>query len=249
MLGDVRKEDTKDMFTVMVDSSYVTVQTLFDLLRAGVTYNHKKDTLQKILDAAKALGINISSVSSYPQTSKNSFLLEEDSDYTYSACEEMEDTLLAFSESDNTMETGELFEDNFVTLSETVKTPSEQLSKQTNVKDLQGTFSCELCEKHFKSSVKLKIHSLFHSNFKCEKCNEGFRMPSLLQRHARQCAGEKKTNSNLKVFSSVASLKSLPGNKAECYRELRNSKAVKAGKSASCGRLPGTSYVSRSVLV
>merc|ERR1719300_1116092 len=49
---------------------------------------------------------------------------------------------------------------------------------------------CELCGQVFQSYVKLKIHSMFHSNFKCAKCGEGFRMPSIQQMHTRTCSGE-----------------------------------------------------------
>ena len=258
MLSDLRENNSKERVTIVVDSSFRTILTLLDILRVGVAYNQEKDALETVLEAAKALGMNISNLYIDQERYNYSLLLKEDSDCISSVFEELDDTVLAFSEEDTSRENMDQFGDCFVTLSESVIPAVEQLSKPANISEHQGSFSCELCGKYFKSGVKLKIHSLFHSNFKCDKCSEGFRMPSLLNLHKRTCTGDilaSKRDNQLKVPNPLVNSKTSSTKVTSSHSNLQHTQKAspKMSTTLSCGRLLTvprlTTYVSRSLII
>jgi len=62
------------------------------------------------------------------------------------------------------------------------------ISNETVESSLNSTtqlFSCNACDKSFKSRSALSKHSLCHTNCRCPQCGKGFRMTSLLSRHIR----------------------------------------------------------------
>ena len=258
MLSGLRENDSEERVTIVVDSSFRTILTLLDILRVGVAYNQEKDALEKVLEAAKSLGMNIYNLYSDQERYNYSLLLKEDSDCISSVFGELDDTVLAFSEADTTRENTEQFGDGLITLSESVIPPVNHLSKPANINENQGSFSCELCGKYFKSSVKLKINSLFHSNFKCDKCSAGFRMPSLLNLQKRTCTGDilaSKRENQLKVFNPLVNSMTSSAKVTSSVSNLKHtwsSPNTKMATTMSCGRLPTvprlTTYVSRSVI-
>ena len=260
MLRDLREDNTKESVTIVVDSSSNTILTLLDILKEGIGYSEDKDVIENVLETAQALGIiYIGNINSEKERYDDSLLLNEDSDCISSVVEELDDTVLAFSEdSEYTNYNSEPFENSFVTLSESFLPAEKILSKSSNVKKSEACFSCELCGKLFKSNVKLRIHSLFHSNFKCDECNEGFRMPSLLKRHIKKCHEEsnpKKFEPQMKMFSSLTnlkpkSLKSANDKLVTSYCNLNSTKH--SGNSSSSNSRPLAwhgPYVSRSLLI
>lgn len=64
----------------------------------------------------------------------------------------------------------------------------------------ERNFICKVCSKAFKTSTKLKVHSLKHSGdrpFPCKICHKSFTDNSNLRRHARIHSGEKKFECSL----------------------------------------------------
>ena len=96
MLSNIRKNDSKERVTIVVDSSFRTILTLLDILRVGVAYNQEKDALETVLEAAKALGMNISNLYIDQERYNYSLLLKEDSDCISSVFGELDDTVLSF---------------------------------------------------------------------------------------------------------------------------------------------------------
>ena len=77
------------------------------------------------------------------------------------------------------------------------------------------TLQCSLCPQTYKSKSKLKIHSLCHSNLKCDHCGKGFVFGTLLKRHIASVhsnSGQETTNHGEYSIRASNSYEYLSGN-------------------------------------
>ena len=82
------------------------------------------------------------------------------------------------------------------------KKASEEVEKPkpSTIQNNSESFSCNFCDKYFKSNEKLKKHIyIAHSEkkFKCEYCFKDFLLESMLDNHIRSHTGEKPFSCNL----------------------------------------------------
>merc|ERR1712142_235866 len=168
--------------SIFIDCSSFALIALLALLTSGVLYGlygNKRLSEKAVVETAAAFGIKIKNISIVPEESEPfeySLLLQEDNN----AEGDLDDTL---SELDSPFETEDEMKRSLEKLQEHIETLSDKEMKVDN----QSVMNCEFCAKSFKSLVKLRIHTLFHSNFRCAICGHGFRMSSLLERHKKSC--------------------------------------------------------------
>ena len=176
ILVDISKVNEKDIVTMLVDAEFTSILVLFDLLKFGVTYDAEKDALEKVVDAAKTLGINLCNLSSFTKENNYSFLLEETTDFMNSLCDEVENKKIEY---ENIVK--ERLEGN----KNEIDAERFALTKSAITKEFLEGSLCEICGKYFKSDKNMKIHMQFHSNFKCKTCNKEFFIESLLLVHEK----------------------------------------------------------------
>ena len=175
-------QEKSSRISIFIDCSSFALIALLALLTSGVLYGlygNKRLSEKAVVETAAALGIKIENISIIPEESEPfeySLLLQEDNHVEG----DLDDTL---SELDSPFETEDEMKRSLEKLQEHIETLSEKEIKA----DKQSNMNCEFCAKSFKSLVKLRIHTLFHSNFRCTICGHGFRMSSLLERHRKSC--------------------------------------------------------------
>ena len=208
LLSSMLLESKKEAMSISVPGSAAQVSALLNFISRGETTFKNPAMLTKVKWLAADMGIDLFNIKTQLCLgSETSSLAEQDGqeeEENYGFGSEKENTNEKGNEKENINENEEGISneksEGYLVDEICQKLVTVELrSKLQEIKDANSTnqelensrkyceerenLQCNLCPQTYKSKSKLKIHSLCHSNLKCEYCGKGFVFGTLLKRH------------------------------------------------------------------